>query len=87
MHQLMFHENAGFHPIPECDVEQAKKDGWVDGAPLRAARKVAAKNVANVVVSDTITAQPVVRKAGRPRKEVPSILNDGGEDGNSPNPD
>jgi hypothetical protein len=53
--------------------------GWtqLDAAPVAKVEQVA-----------TITAQSATRRPGRPRKEqIPSILNDGAEDGDSTDTD
>ena len=91
MMKLMFNLNdGGFHNFQEDELDEAKKAGWVDGEPIRKAmldakRKDDAKSVtvtiAKVPEPDTLPAQSEVqavkRAPGRPRKEVPSVLNDG----------
>lgn len=78
MMKLMFNANdGGFHNFQEDELDEAKKAGWVDGEPIRqklldAKRKPVAKPVETV----TLTAQPEIRRPGRPRNVAPSILND-----------
>lgn len=73
---LMYKEDGGgFHNFTSSEVEQAKKDGWVEGEEIRnrmlAAKAVKPKEVVQEVVIQeepaTIPAQPV-KRAGRPRK-------------------
>ena len=77
--KLMYSEVGGFHNFNDDDAESSKKEGWVDGEPIRqklldAKRKPIAKPVETV----TIPAQPEVKRSpGRPRNVVPSILNNG----------
>lgn len=82
--KLMYSEEGGFHNFSDDEVESAKKDGWVDGEPIRQkliAAKRAAAPIAKPVEVATITVQPEVsavkRSPGRPRNVVPSVLNDG----------
>lgn len=72
---LMYKEEGGFNNFRDDEVEQAKKDGWVEGEAIRN-RILAAKagkldeTVQEVVIQEepaTITAQPA-KRAGRPRK-------------------
>ena len=72
---LMYKEEGGFNNFRDDEVEQAKKDGWVEGEAIRN-KILAAKAgkldevVQEVVIQEepaTITAQPV-KRAGRPRK-------------------
>jgi hypothetical protein len=72
---LMYKEEGGFHNFHEEEVEQAKKDGWVEGEAIRN-RILASKSGKHdeikqeVVIQEepaTITAQPA-KRAGRPRK-------------------
>lgn len=73
--KLMYKEDGGFHNFRDEEIEQAVKDGWIDGEPVRA-RILAAKGAKHVhapaidPVSEpaTINAQPEKRHAGRPRK-------------------
>lgn len=51
---LLYKEDGGFHNFRDDEVEQAKKDGWVDGAPVWAAL-IAAKM--ERVEPDTTTRQ------------------------------
>lgn len=83
--KLMFKSDGGFRHIPEDELTAAEKDGWVDGQPIwdaamAAKQKYAAKSdtatIANVPETATMSAQLVKRAPGRPRKEVPSVLND-----------
>lgn len=81
---LMYSPKGGFHHFPEGQVEDAKKDGWIDGQPIwdaavKAKRKDTAKAdtivLANPVEVDTIPVQSEVKRSpGRPKR--PSILND-----------
>ncbi len=87
--KLMFNSNdGGFHNFTDEDAEVAKKNGWVDGEPIRkslldAKRKASVKSetvtiepVAKPVETATIQEQAEVKRSpGRPKK--PSILNDG----------
>lgn len=84
--KLMFKSDGGFRHIPEDELTAAEKDGWVDGQPIwnaamAAKQKDAAKSdtatIAKVPEPDTLQVQSVKRAPGRPRKEVPSVLNDG----------
>jgi len=72
---LMYKEEGGFNNFRDDEVEQAKKDGWVEGEAIRN-KILAAKAgkldevVQEVVIQEepaTITAQPA-KRAGRPRK-------------------
>lgn len=81
MMKLMFNDgDGGFHNFQEDELEEAKKNGWVDGEPVRQ-RMMAMKRgtpVAKPVETVTMPTQPEVKRSpGRPRKEVPSVLNDG----------
>ena len=81
MMKLMYNDgDGGFHNFQEDELEEAKKNGWVDGEPVRQ-RMMAMKRgtpVAKSVTSDTLsTLVEPKRSPGRPRKEVPSVLNDG----------
>jgi hypothetical protein len=77
---LMYKPEGGFHNFGDHEIEQAKKDGWVDGAPVRAAL-MTKKGKPVAAEPATIEAQPV-KRAGRPRKELPSFLS-GAVHGNS----
>lgn len=78
---LMYKEDGGFHNFRDEETEQARKDGWVDGEPVRA-RILAAKGtkpapapvVDLVEEPDTIEAQPATRRAGRPRKSISDYI-------------
>lgn len=84
---MMAHKQHGFMSV-NSDISEMLKAGWVvcDDV-MKFKREVMGIGVQAPVVQeekpDTIEEQPKVRRAGRPRKEVPSILNDGGDDGNS----
>ena len=71
MSKLMFFEEGGFHNFADNEVEQATKDGWVDGEPIRqklldAKQK---KPIANPVEVDTIPLQSEVKRSpGRPKR-------------------
>ena len=76
---LMYSENGGFHNFPDSEVEQAKKDGWVDGAPVRAAALAAkARKPAPIALAaGSVTMEPHARR-GRPRKvEEVSVIEAG----------
>ncbi len=75
---LMFNENGGFHNFQEEEVAQAKKDGWVDGEPVRQ-RMIAAKNPATI--APQVEAK---RPPGRPRR---NLAIDGVDNGYSTNAD
>ena len=88
--KLMFKSDGGFRHIPEDELTAAAAGGWVDGQPIwdalmAAKQKDAAKSdtvtIAKVPEPDTLQVQSEVqavkRAPGRPRKEVPSVLNDG----------
>lgn len=91
--KLIFKSDGGFRSIPDEELAAATADGWVDGqaiwdTSMAAKRKDAAKSdvvtleaIAKVHEPDTLHAQSEVqavkRAPGRPRKEVPSVLNDG----------
>lgn len=78
MLKLMFHKEGGFHNFTDGEVEQAAKDGWVPGEEIRQAMLDAKRAIANQPEIATMSAQPEVKRSpGRPRKEVPSIINDG----------
>ena len=59
---LMYKPEGGFHNFGEHEVEAAKKDGWVDGTPVRE-RILALKQKPVIVAAH----EPLRR--GRPRKE------------------
>ena len=74
---LMF-KDGGYHNFADGDVEQATKDGWVDGEPIRKTALAAkqSKPVAIVEEVATIPVQSEVKRSpGRPKR--PSILNSG----------
>ncbi len=84
--KLMFNSNdGGFHNFTDEDAEAAKKNGWVDGEPVRqqlldAKRSAVKPTIAQVDLPvDVYVTMPVQaevkRSPGRPKK--PSILNDG----------
>lgn len=84
--KLIFKSDGGFRRIAEDELAAATADGWVDGQPIwdaamAAKRKDDAKSdtvtIAKVPEPDTLPAQSVKRAPGRPRREVPSVLNDG----------
>lgn len=69
---LMYKEEGGFNNFRDDEVEQAKKDGWVEGEAIRnrilASKAVKLEQVVEVKEETaTITAQPA-KRAGRPRK-------------------
>jgi hypothetical protein len=65
---LMYKEDGGFHNFHYDEVDEAKKAGWVDGEPIRAALIAKKMPVATVEVSDKLDAHEQKRR-GRPRKE------------------
>ena len=87
--KLIFKSDGGFRRIAEDELAAATADGWVDGqalwdATLEAKRPKPVKvdpPIAKVPEPDTLPVQSdvqaVKRAPGRPRKEVPSVLNDG----------
>lgn len=78
--KLMFNSNdGGFHNFQEDELEEAKKVGWVDGEAIRQRiMDMKRSPVAKPVESGTLTALVETKRSpGRPRKEVPSVLNDG----------
>lgn len=79
MMKLMFNSNdGGFHNFEEDELDNARKIGWVDGEPIRKAMLDAKRvPIAKSPEPDTLSVQSVKRAPGRPRKEVPSVLNDG----------
>lgn len=83
---MMAHKQHGFMSV-NSDISEMIKAGWVvcDDV-MKFKREVLGIGGQVVEIPKepaTIVEQPKVRRAGRPRKEVPSILNDGGDDGNS----
>ena len=77
---LLYKEECGFNNFSDSESEVAKEDRWVDGDPVRQKlldAKRSAQPVAKPEESATLAAQPVKRASGRPRKEEPSILNNG----------
>jgi len=82
----MFKSDGGFRHIPEDELTAAEKDGWVDGQPIwnaamAAKQKDAAKSdtatIAKIPEVATMFPRSEVKGSpGRPRKEVPSVLND-----------
>jgi hypothetical protein len=71
-------QDGGFHNFADGEVEQAIKDDWVPGEGIRQKLLEAKRGIAKQEEVDTIPAQPEVKRSpGRPRKEVPSVLNDG----------
>ena len=85
---LMFKQDGGFHNFAPHEIEQATKDGWIDGEPIRQAA-LAAKRAAVAKPAEpvklTVQSEPK-RAAGRPRKELPSFLT-GATNGNSSDTD
>mgnify|MGYP005608389427 FL=1 len=80
---LMFKAEGGFHNFADHEVDAAKKDGWVDGEPVRA--EILRKKGQPEQKSVTIEAQSS-KRTGRPRKELPSFLT-GATNGNSSDAD
>lgn len=83
---LMYNDgDGGFHNFEEEELGEARKNGWVDGEPVRqrilAMKRAAIQPVAPVAKpaeSDTLSELVESKRSpGRPRKEVPSVLNDG----------
>jgi hypothetical protein len=78
--KLMYKEECGFQNFSDTEAEVAKEDDWVDGEPVRQ-KLLAAKRVAQPVAKPqevaTMPVQSEPRRAGRPRKEEPSILSNG----------
>ena len=71
--KYMYSEAGGFNNFPDDEVENARKNGWVDGEPVR--QKLMAAKLKPVAISeepDTIKVQPD-RRAGRPRKGITSL--------------
>lgn len=71
---LMYKDDGGFHNFGAHEVEQAVKDGWVDGTAIRE-KLIAAKRQQGVAIpsqSDTIQEHEPAKRRGRPRKEVQS---------------
>lgn len=65
----MKHDEFGLHMMPESAIDEATSLGWV------AVKKAP---IAKPVEVATMPTQPEVKRSpGRPRKEVPSVLNDG----------
>jgi hypothetical protein len=62
---LMYKEDGGFHNFSDSDVETAKKNGWVDGEPVRAAIISKKMPVAVIEVSDKLDVHEPKRR-GRP---------------------
>lgn len=86
MLKLMFNANdGGFHNFEDDELESARKNGWVDGEPVRKAmldaKRKPSEPIAKLAETVTMPAQPEVREVkrspGRPRNVVPSILSDG----------
>ena len=83
--KLIFKSDGGFRRIHDEELAAATADGWVDGqalwdAALEAKRPKPVKveaPIAKAPEPDTLSVQSVKRAPGRPRKEVPSVLNDG----------
>lgn len=75
---LMYKEDGGFHNFPSHLVDTARADGWIDGQP-KWDELMATKGVAKEGIPATMITQSAVKRPGRPRKVVPSILNDGDE--------
>ena len=78
---LLYSEEGGFQNFSDDEATAAKKAGWVDGEPIRqklldAKRKPVAP-IAKPVETVILTAQQEIRRPGRPRNVVPSVLNDG----------
>lgn len=75
---LMYKGDGGFHNFRDEEIEQAVKDGWIDGEPVRA-RILAAKGdkpvaIDHVAEPATIEVQPDKRRAGRPRKSISDYI-------------
>ena len=79
---LMYKEDGGgFNNFTSSEVEQAKKDGWVEGEAIRnkilaakGAKHVPAPAIDPVAEPATINAQPEKRHAGRPRKSISDYI-------------
>ena len=54
----MFKETGGFHNFKDAEVEDAKKNGWVDGNPIRK------KLLAAMRVSASISPHPQSTEIG-----------------------
>jgi len=83
--KLMYSEDGGFHNFSDDEVDGAKKNGWVDGEPVRAALIAKKMPVAVIEVSDKLDAHEPKRR-GRPRKEDSSKVEEA-DDGNDPDTD
>ncbi len=66
---LLYKEDGGFHNFQDGAVEQAKKEGWIDGAPVWAAL-IAAKSPATQTAEEPVKIMAHARR-GRPRREEP----------------
>ena len=75
---LLYKEECGFQNFSNDETDTAKKDGWVDGEPIRQKLLDAKRAIAKPIETVTTTPQPEVKRSpGRPRNVVPSVLNDG----------
>lgn len=74
--KLLYSEEGGFHNFSDDEAVAAKEDGWVDGEPIRQKLLDAKRGIAKPVETVTLTAQSEIRRPGRPRNVVPSILTD-----------
>ena len=88
----MFKETGGFHNFKDAEVEDAKKNGWVDGESIRQklmdAKIPPESSQSSAIVpplantEEVVTIQHVApqdtppRRPGRPRNVAPSIMND-----------
>lgn len=73
---LMYKEDGGFRNVADHELDNAKSEGWIDGQSLWDDAIAKKKKPVAVVKQDepaTIQEQPV-RRAGRPRKGLSSIL-------------
>ncbi len=68
---LLYKEDGGFHNFQDGAVEQAKKEGWIDGAPVWAAL-IAAKSPATLTAEEPVKIVTHARR-GRPRREEQAV--------------
>lgn len=68
---LMYSKDGGFHNFSDENVEQAKKDGWIEGQPVRVALLAEKHAPTTFTLKEpaTITIhEPEPPRRGRPRK-------------------
>jgi hypothetical protein len=66
---LMYKDDGGFRNVAEGEIEQATREGWIDGVPVRQ-RILAAKSgpIAKQEEPVTIETHEMPKQRGRPRK-------------------